>query len=68
MEADLYDEFGNYIGPELQSDDDDDDDSDEADEESKARFAANGADDQVPRPTLHSASPSRCTRFWGPLH
>lgn len=25
MEADLYDEFGNYIGPELDSDDDDDD-------------------------------------------
>lgn len=24
MEADLYDEFGNYIGPELDSDDDDD--------------------------------------------
>lgn len=25
MDADLYDEFGNYIGPELESDDDDDD-------------------------------------------
>ena len=25
MEADLYDEFGNYIGPELDSDDDDED-------------------------------------------
>lgn len=25
MEADLYDEFGNYIGPELDSDDDEDD-------------------------------------------
>lgn len=25
MDADLYDEFGNYIGPELDSDDDDDD-------------------------------------------
>lgn len=24
MEADLYDEFGNYIGPELDSDDDED--------------------------------------------
>lgn len=24
MDADLYDEFGNYIGPELESDDDDD--------------------------------------------
>ena len=26
MDTDLYDEFGNYIGPELESDDDDDDD------------------------------------------
>lgn len=26
MDADLYDEFGNYIGPELESDEDDDDD------------------------------------------
>lgn len=25
MDADLYDEFGNYIGPELESDDEDDD-------------------------------------------
>ncbi|MBN3309588.1 U5S1 protein, partial [Amia calva] len=38
MEADLYDEFGNYIGPELDSDDDDDldredRDADEADED-----------------------------------
>ncbi|KAK6166051.1 hypothetical protein SNE40_022834 [Patella caerulea] len=28
MDADLYDEFGNYIGPELDSDDDDDDNDD----------------------------------------
>lgn len=28
MDADLYDEFGNYIGPDLESDDDDDDDED----------------------------------------
>lgn len=26
MDGDLYDEFGNYIGPELDSDDNDDDD------------------------------------------
>lgn len=26
MDADLYDEFGNYIGPELDSDDEEDDD------------------------------------------
>jgi len=29
MDSDLYDEFGNYIGPELESDDDDDDESEE---------------------------------------
>lgn len=39
MDADLYDEFGNYIGPELPSDDDESEeeksesDSDEDDEE-----------------------------------
>lgn len=26
MDADLYDEFGNYIGPELESDEEEDDD------------------------------------------
>jgi hypothetical protein len=26
MDADLYDEFGNYIGPELESDEDDQED------------------------------------------
>uniref|UniRef100_A0AAR2JSD2 116 kDa U5 small nuclear ribonucleoprotein component n=1 Tax=Pygocentrus nattereri TaxID=42514 RepID=A0AAR2JSD2_PYGNA len=31
MEADLYDEFGNYIGPELDSDEDEDVDADERD-------------------------------------
>lgn len=31
MEADLYDEFGNYIGPELDSDDDDENDLDAED-------------------------------------
>lgn len=29
MDLDLYDEFGNYIGPELESDEDDDDSVDE---------------------------------------
>lgn len=32
MDADLYDEFGNYIGPELDSDDDEDEDDDRDDE------------------------------------
>uniref|UniRef100_A0A7N8X994 116 kDa U5 small nuclear ribonucleoprotein component n=1 Tax=Mastacembelus armatus TaxID=205130 RepID=A0A7N8X994_9TELE len=52
MEADLYDEFGNYIGPELDSDDEDDDleaedrDVDEADEDDDDEPA--DADDDVP--------------------
>lgn len=29
MDADLYDEFGNYIGPELDSDDDEEEDDDD---------------------------------------
>ena len=33
MDQDLYDEFGNYIGPELDSDDDDVDDDDNPDDD-----------------------------------
>lgn len=36
MDADLYDEFGNYIGPELDSDDEDDDDKDLDEDEDEA--------------------------------
>ncbi|TNM96998.1 hypothetical protein fugu_015154 [Takifugu bimaculatus] len=52
MEADLYDEFGNYIGPELDSDDDEDEldaedrDVDEGDEDDEDEPA--DADDDVP--------------------
>uniref|UniRef100_A0A671W2D3 116 kDa U5 small nuclear ribonucleoprotein component n=1 Tax=Sparus aurata TaxID=8175 RepID=A0A671W2D3_SPAAU len=52
MEADLYDEFGNYIGPELDSDDDEDDldaedrDVDEGDEDDDDEPA--DADEDVP--------------------
>ena len=35
MDTDLYDEFGNYVGPELDSDDDDSDDNDEQEDEEK---------------------------------
>ncbi len=38
MDTDLYDEFGNYIGPELESDDDDDDD-DARDDDDDAGYA-----------------------------
>jgi len=33
MDTDLYDEFGNYIGPEIASDSDDDQQSDDADDD-----------------------------------
>ena len=33
MDQDLYDEFGNYIGPDLESDDDEDDSDDEREEQ-----------------------------------
>jgi U5 small nuclear ribonucleoprotein component len=36
MDQDLYDEFGNYIGPELDSDDDDMDDDDNQDDDDYA--------------------------------
>ena len=39
MEADLYDEFGNYIGPELESDEESEDEE-EADEEEAVGFVS----------------------------
>lgn len=41
MDADLYDEFGNYIGPDIQDSDHDSDDDDEADAETAWDDAAN---------------------------
>lgn len=38
MDQDLYDEFGNYIGPELDSDDDDEEDSDDEREEQDREY------------------------------
>jgi U5 small nuclear ribonucleoprotein component len=44
-DQDLYDEFGNYIGPELDSsDDDDDDDSDASDDEKQAQAPDDASD------------------------
>jgi len=40
MDADLYDEFGNYVGPEIDSDDDDLDRDDHDDDEDERRMAA----------------------------
>ena len=39
MEADLYDEFGNYIGPELESDEESEDE-DEIGEEEAAEYVS----------------------------
>jgi len=39
MDNDLYDEFGNYIGPEIASDSDDDRHSDDADDDDRGRMA-----------------------------
>lgn len=35
MDADLYDEFGNYIGPELESDEEEDEDYPDKDAENR---------------------------------
>lgn len=40
MDTDLYDEFGNYIGPEIDSEGDEDDDMDQEDEDDAPRFGA----------------------------
>ena len=42
MDTDLYDEFGNYIGPELGSDDDDEESEEEIEEREEPGY---GADD-----------------------
>ena len=39
MEADLYDEFGNYIGPELESDEESEEEE-EADEEDAIEYVS----------------------------
>lgn len=39
MEADLYDEFGNYIGPELDSDEESEEE-DDADEEEAVEYVS----------------------------
>ncbi|PFX21377.1 116 kDa U5 small nuclear ribonucleoprotein component-like [Stylophora pistillata] len=46
MEADLYDEFGNYIGPELDSDEESEEEED-ADEEEAVEYAEDDGDEQM---------------------
>lgn len=38
MDADLYDEFGNYIGPELDSDDDEEETQEQEDEDEQQEY------------------------------
>lgn len=45
MDTDLYDEFGNYIGPEIASDSDDDDEGRDRDDDDDRRMAITGDDD-----------------------
>lgn len=47
MDADLYDEFGNYIGPELESDDEENEEGDEADRDEAEDYGDNDSDDAM---------------------
>ena len=38
MDSDLYDEFGNYIGPEIDSDEEDDDEADQEEDDMRGRY------------------------------
>lgn len=38
MDADLYDEFGNYIGPELDSDDEEEEEQEQQDEDEQRDY------------------------------
>lgn len=48
MDADLYDEFGNYVGPELESDEEENDEDNEAErDEDVDDFPDNGSDEAM---------------------
>lgn len=38
MDADLYDEFGNYVGPELDSDDEEEEEQEQQDEDEQREY------------------------------
>ena len=52
MDVELYDEFGNYIGPELESDEDEEDDDDRDDDDERGY----GRDDDVSYPFFESTA------------
>lgn len=41
MDADLYDEFGNYVGPELDSDDEEEEEQEQQDEDEQHEYDVN---------------------------
>nr|CAH0113132.1 unnamed protein product [Daphnia galeata] len=47
MDADLYDEFGNYIGPELESDEDENEEGDEADHDEAEDYGDNDSEEAM---------------------
>uniref|UniRef100_A0A6P7GA94 116 kDa U5 small nuclear ribonucleoprotein component n=1 Tax=Diabrotica virgifera virgifera TaxID=50390 RepID=A0A6P7GA94_DIAVI len=49
MDADLYDEFGNYIGPELDSDDDEEEEQEQLDEDDQQEYDDEQMEDE-PQP------------------
>ena len=53
MDVELYDEFGNYIGPELESDEDEEDDDDRDDDDERGY----GRDDDVSYLLVQSKTP-----------
>lgn len=55
MDADLYDEFGNYVGPDLESDDEDDEE--EEDEENAAQSTNEYEDDAMEEGVGEDAPP-----------
>ena len=57
MDADLYDEFGNYIGPELESDDEENE-GDEAEHEDEGEdYGDNDSDDAMDQTPATDADP-----------
>jgi len=64
MDTDLYDEFGNYIGPEIASDSDDDRRSDDIDDDDDRGRMAVMADVSLPYCNLFiSVKPSKPLLF-----
>ncbi len=57
MDADLYDEFGNYIGPELESDDEENEEGDEAERDDDAEDYGDNDSEEAMDQTVVDADP-----------